>query len=197
MCVRAASIAHSSAMRRSRARPLTARSFSTSIFHIQENVTAFKIQERDHLCGRLLWSNIVTLELDTRALTRSPITAAMTATSERRSSVRPKWRSSASAPSVTRWFRWRARPPPVPGNSPSKRLTEGETMCESAERCGIAPSTAFRWRHRFLEAVRQAPDRLPASIHRARRTHGAGRKPAGRSSGVCKANRFRRAVQTS
>ena len=33
-------------------------------------------------------------------------------------------------------------------------------MRASARRCGIAPSTAFRWRHRFLEAVRQAPDRL-------------------------------------
>ena len=39
-------------------------------------------------------------------------------------------------------------------------LAEGETIVESAERCGIAPSTAFRWRHRFLKAVRQAPDRL-------------------------------------
>ena len=39
-------------------------------------------------------------------------------------------------------------------------LAEGETIRGSAERCGIAPSTAHRWRHRFLEAVRQAPDRL-------------------------------------
>ena len=39
-------------------------------------------------------------------------------------------------------------------------LAKGETIVESAERCGIAPSTAFRWRHRFLKAVRQAPDRL-------------------------------------
>ena len=33
-------------------------------------------------------------------------------------------------------------------------------MRASAARCGIAPSTAHRWGHRFLEAVRQAPDRL-------------------------------------
>ena len=39
-------------------------------------------------------------------------------------------------------------------------LAEGETIVESAERCGIAPSTAHRWRHRFLKAPRQAPDRL-------------------------------------
>ena len=41
-----------------------------------------------------------------------------------------------------------------------KALAQGETVRASARRCGIAPSTAFRWRHRFLEAVRQAPDRL-------------------------------------
>ena len=38
-------------------------------------------------------------------------------------------------------------------------LAEGETIRGSAARCGIAPSRAHRWRHRFLEAVRQAPDR--------------------------------------
>ena len=35
-------------------------------------------------------------------------------------------------------------------------LSNGETVHESAERCKIAPSTAFRWRHRFLQAVEQA-----------------------------------------
>ena len=39
-------------------------------------------------------------------------------------------------------------------------LGAGETIREAAERCRIAPSTAHRWRHRFLAAVRQAPDRL-------------------------------------
>lgn len=29
-------------------------------------------------------------------------------------------------------------------------LSEGETVAASAERCGVALSTAFRWRHRFL-----------------------------------------------
>ena len=43
-------------------------------------------------------------------------------------------------------------------------LAEGETIREAAERCGIAPSTAHRWRHRFLEAVRQAPDRLAGIV---------------------------------
>ncbi len=37
---------------------------------------------------------------------------------------------------------------------------EGGTIREAAERCGIAPSAAFRWCRCFLEAVRQAPDRL-------------------------------------
>ena len=36
-------------------------------------------------------------------------------------------------------------------------LSNGETVHESAARCKIAPSTAFRWRHRFLQTVEQAP----------------------------------------
>ena len=43
-------------------------------------------------------------------------------------------------------------------------LAEGETIKASAARCGIAPSTAHRWRHRFLAAVRQAPDRLAGIV---------------------------------
>ena len=43
-------------------------------------------------------------------------------------------------------------------------LGAGETIREAAERCGIAPSTAHRWRHRFLAAVRQAPDRLAGIV---------------------------------
>lgn len=43
-------------------------------------------------------------------------------------------------------------------------LAEGETIKESAARCGIAPSTAHRWRHRFLAAVRQAPERLAGIV---------------------------------
>ena len=43
-------------------------------------------------------------------------------------------------------------------------LGTGETIKEFAERCGIAPSTAHRWRHRFLAAMRQAPDRLAGIV---------------------------------
>ena len=43
-------------------------------------------------------------------------------------------------------------------------LGAGETIREAAERCRIAPSTAHRWRHRFLAAVRQAPDRLAGIV---------------------------------
>jgi hypothetical protein len=32
-------------------------------------------------------------------------------------------------------------------------LSKGETVAVAAERCGVAGSTAFRWRHRFLQAV--------------------------------------------
>ena len=33
-----------------------------------------------------------------------------------------------------------------------RSLSEGDTVVASAERCGVAVSTAFRWRHRFLAA---------------------------------------------
>lgn len=33
-------------------------------------------------------------------------------------------------------------------------VAEGDTVAASAERCGVAISTAFRWRHRFLKAAR-------------------------------------------
>ncbi len=36
-------------------------------------------------------------------------------------------------------------------------LSEGETVVASAERCGVAVSTAFRWRHRFLTAQEANP----------------------------------------
>jgi transposase-like protein len=35
-------------------------------------------------------------------------------------------------------------------------LRDGETVKESAERCMVASTTAFRWRHRFLRAVTAA-----------------------------------------
>ena len=43
-------------------------------------------------------------------------------------------------------------------------LAAGETIKASSARCGIAPSTAHRWRHRFLAAVRQAPNRLAGIV---------------------------------
>lgn len=34
----------------------------------------------------------------------------------------------------------------------SEALKAGETLEKSAERCGVHPSTTFRWRHRFLKS---------------------------------------------
>ena len=34
-----------------------------------------------------------------------------------------------------------------------KAMINGETLAQTAERCGVDYSTAFRWRHRFLEAL--------------------------------------------
>ena len=39
-------------------------------------------------------------------------------------------------------------------------LADGLTVRDSAERCDFAVSTAFRWRHRFLSAQDQAPQKL-------------------------------------
>ena len=39
-------------------------------------------------------------------------------------------------------------------------LADGDTVKVSAERCGVAVSTAFRWRHRFLEAVSTSAGKL-------------------------------------
>jgi transposase-like protein len=36
----------------------------------------------------------------------------------------------------------------------ARSLSEGETVRKSADRCDLAVSTAFRWRHRFLRAIR-------------------------------------------
>ena len=39
----------------------------------------------------------------------------------------------------------------------SRSLSEGDTVAASAERCGVAVSTAFRWRHRFLTSKEGNP----------------------------------------
>ena len=43
-------------------------------------------------------------------------------------------------------------------------LAEGETVKASAERCDVAVSTAFRWRHRFLAAARHRPEVLKGIV---------------------------------
>ena len=37
----------------------------------------------------------------------------------------------------------------------AQALIAGETIAKAAERCGVDYTTAFRWRHRFLEALNQ------------------------------------------
>ena len=39
-------------------------------------------------------------------------------------------------------------------------LADGDTVKASAERCGVAVSTAFRWRHRFLEVIKSSAGKL-------------------------------------
>ena len=39
-------------------------------------------------------------------------------------------------------------------------LSEGESVRKSAARCDVPVSTAFRWRHRFLRAIKTNTARL-------------------------------------
>ena len=47
----------------------------------------------------------------------------------------------------------------------ARALIEGESLAKAAERCRIDPSTAFRWRHRFLAALNDdKPKRLSGIV---------------------------------
>lgn len=46
----------------------------------------------------------------------------------------------------------------------SRSLAKGEAVKASAQRCGIDPTTAFRWRHRFLKAAESTPDKLKGIV---------------------------------
>lgn len=47
----------------------------------------------------------------------------------------------------------------------ARALIEGESLAKAAERCQIHPSTAFRWRHRFLAALNfDKPKRLSGIV---------------------------------
>jgi len=47
----------------------------------------------------------------------------------------------------------------------AQALIEGESLAKAAERCQIDPSTAFRWRHRFLAALNHdQPKRLSGIV---------------------------------
>lgn len=43
-------------------------------------------------------------------------------------------------------------------------LRDGDTVRESAERCGVAESTTFRWRHRFLKDARTSAETLSGIV---------------------------------
>ncbi len=45
-----------------------------------------------------------------------------------------------------------------------KALSRGEALWASIERCDVAVTTAFRWRHRFPKAVETAPDKLKVIV---------------------------------
>ncbi len=46
----------------------------------------------------------------------------------------------------------------------SECLADGDTVAVSANRCGVAVSTAFRWRHRFLAGIRTTSKKLTGIV---------------------------------
>ena len=46
----------------------------------------------------------------------------------------------------------------------SECLANGDTVAVSAKRCGIAGSTAFRWRHRFLAGIKSTAEKLKGIV---------------------------------
>ena len=81
---------------------------------------------------------------------------------------------------------------PLSGRTTRSALSFGasiavETVKASAERCDVAVSTAFRWRHRFLAAARGGSGVLKGIVEAARRTCSESRK--GRASWARKARR--------
>src|SRR5271165_3204038 len=46
----------------------------------------------------------------------------------------------------------------------ARSLSESETVRKSAKRCAVAVGTAFRWRHRFLRAIRTDQARLSGIV---------------------------------
>ncbi len=64
----------------------------------------------------------------------------------------------------------------------AQSLSARETVQKSAARCAVAPSTAFRWRHRFLQAIKTDTAALGGSSRltkptcwKAARGHGSGK----------------------
>lgn len=52
----------------------------------------------------------------------------------------------------------------------ARALMEGESLAKAAERCGVHPSTAFRWRHRFLGALNDDKPRSLSGVVEADET---------------------------
>ncbi len=50
----------------------------------------------------------------------------------------------------------------------SECLANGDTVAVSAKRCGIAGSTAFRWRHRFLAGINSTAEKRGSEGHPCR-----------------------------
>jgi transposase-like protein len=43
----------------------------------------------------------------------------------------------------------------------ARAMIEGKSLAKTAQLCGVHPTTAFRWRHRFLRAPASDKPRMP------------------------------------
>src|SRR5271167_4357540 len=66
----------------------------------------------------------------------------------------------------------------------ARAMIEGKSLAKTAQLCGVHPTTAFRWRHRFLRAARQ---RQAPNVNR-RGTPGLACKWLARFNGVATKN---------
>jgi transposase-like protein len=73
-------------------------------------------------------------------------------------------------------------------------MINGETLAQTAKRCGVGYTTAFRWRHRFLEALNHGDPTILTAITAADRTFildsfESKRSPLGKRSSLPKGSR--------
>ena len=69
----------------------------------------------------------------------------------------------------------------------ARAMIEGKSLAKTAELCGVHPTTAFRWRHRFLGAP--ANDKPRSLSGSSKRTRPSSSNPSRAAGPTCRARR--------